>query len=413
MVFNWFKNKSGEKKNIIEEKDVLNPPQNISDTKEIKVKETQETQETEKSENDIFQEIEEPKNDLSQEIEGMGSQVKDRETKNNNPEIDVNDVRDSDIKSDENKNKKEKKSWIGRMFGGLEKTSSKLTDSISGVFTKRKLDSSAIEDLQDILIMSDMGVETAKKFTNNIAATRFDKEVSDEEIKKALSEEIEVVLAPRVKPLEVKENHTPHIIMMVGVNGSGKTTTIGKLASKYVADGKKVMLGAGDTFRAAAVEQLQVWGQRTGAIVITKEEGADAGALAYEAIERAITEKADVLLLDTAGRLHNKEYLMEELKKINRVVTKLVPNAPHDTILVLDGTVGQNAIEQVKHFSDCVAVSGLIMTKLDGSARGGVLVNIANQFDLSIHAIGVGETADDLNAFDARDFARGLTGVKP
>ena len=306
---------------------------------------------------------------------------------------------------------KPKKGWLSRMIGGLEKSSSKLSNSISGVFTKRKLDAEAIEDLQDILIMSDMGVETAKTFTDNIAQNRFDKEVSDEEIKHALAGEIESVLAPLCKPLNVRSDVSPHVILMVGVNGSGKTTTIGKLASKYMAEGHKVMLGAGDTFRAAAVEQLQVWGQRTGAIVVSKDEGADAGALVYEAIERAKAENVDVLLLDTAGRLHNKEHLMEELKKVDRVIKKLMPDAPHDTVLVLDGTVGQNAIEQVRHFSDCVDVSGLIMTKLDGSARGGVLVNVSNMFNLSVHAIGVGETADDLNAFVAKDFANGIMGI--
>ena len=318
------------------------------------------------------------------------------------------------VKSELTKTKDDaKKSWLNRMVGGLEKSSSKISDSISGVFTKRKLDAKAIDALQDILIMSDMGVATAQTFTDNISSTRFDKEVSDAEIKEAIVEEIEKVLSPLCKPLEINEINSPHIILMVGVNGAGKTTTIGKLASKYIADGKKVMLGAGDTFRAAAVEQLQVWGKRVGAHVISKPEGADAGALVYEAIECAKAEKADVLLIDTAGRLHNKEYLMEALKKIDRVVKKLVPDAPHDTVLVLDGTVGQNALEQVKHFSDCVPITGIIMTKLDGSAKGGTLVNIASQFSVNIHAIGVGETANDLNAFMAKDFARGIMGVSP
>ena len=318
------------------------------------------------------------------------------------------------VKSEPTKTKADtKKNWLNRMVGGLEKSSSKISDSISGVFTKRKLDAKAIDALQDILIMSDMGVTIAQTFTDNISSTRFDKEVSDEEIKEAIVEEIEKVLSPLCKPLEINEKNSPHIILMVGVNGAGKTTTIGKLASKYIAEGKKVMLGAGDTFRAAAVEQLQVWGKRVGADVISKPEGADAGALVYEAIECAKAEKADVLLIDTAGRLHNKAHLMEALKKIDRVIKKLVPDAPHDTVLILDGTVGQNALEQVKHFSDCVPISGIIMTKLDGSAKGGTLVNIASQFSFNIHAIGVGETADDLNAFRAKDFATGIMGVSP
>ena len=329
-------------------------------------------------------------------------------------DIAVNNTENAIVKSEPAKTKADtKKNWLNRMVGGLEKSSSKISDSISGVFTKRKLDAKAIDALQDILIMSDMGVATAQTFTDNISSTRFDKEVSDEEIKEAIVEEIEKVLSPLCKPLEINEKNSPHIILMVGVNGAGKTTTIGKLASKYIADGKKVMLGAGDTFRAAAVEQLQVWGKRVGADVISKPEGTDAGALVYEAIERAKAEKADVLLIDTAGRLHNKDYLMEALKKIDRVIKKLVPDAPHDTVLILDGTVGQNALEQVKHFSDCVPITGIIMTKLDGSAKGGTLVNIASQFSVNIHAVGVGETADDLNAFMAKDFAMGIMGVSP
>ncbi|MGB1360974.1 MAG: signal recognition particle-docking protein FtsY [Alphaproteobacteria bacterium] len=304
---------------------------------------------------------------------------------------------------------KKKGGFFGKLFSGLSKSSSKISENISGVFTKRKLDAEAIQDLEDILIQSDMGVELSQKMASNFAKTRFDKEISDDEVKQALAQEIQTVLEPVCKPLEIKKS--PHVILMVGVNGSGKTTTIAKLAQQYVDDGKKVILGAGDTFRAAAVEQLKVWGERIGCDVISKDEGADAGSLAYETVEKGVNENADVIIIDTAGRLHNKQDLMDELKKMHRVIGKVIPDAPHDVILVLDATVGQNAIEQVNHFKEAVDISGIIMTKLDGSAKGGVLVNIANTFDMPIYAVGVGETADDLNSFSSEDFAKSLMGI--
>lgn len=303
-----------------------------------------------------------------------------------------------------------KSTWASRLFSGLSKSSTKIGDSIAGVFTKRKLDATAIQDLTDILIMADMGVDCAERFANNIAKNRYDKDVSDMDIKMAIADEIQHVLEPVCIPLDITR-HSPHIVMVVGVNGSGKTTTIGKLAKQYTDMGKSVLLGAGDTFRAAAVEQLRVWAERAGADIVFKDEGADAGALAYETIAKGISDNADVIILDTAGRLHNKQHLMDELQKVERVIQKLVPHAPHDTILVLDGTVGQNAVEQVKHFKECVAVSGIIMTKLDGSAKGGVLVHIADIYKVPIHAIGVGESLDDLNACDAQDFAHALLGI--
>ncbi len=300
--------------------------------------------------------------------------------------------------------------WAVRLFAGLHKSSSKIGDSISGVFTKRKLDADAVQDLSDILIMSDMGVALSERFSHNIAATRFDKNISDMDIKVALAEQIESVLRPVCVPLTLGDSR-PHIIMVVGVNGSGKTTTIGKLAHRYTQMGKSVLLGAGDTFRAAAVEQLRVWADRAGADIVYKHEGADAGALAYETISKGLDNAVDVILLDTAGRLHNKQHLMDELQKVQRVIKKRLPDAPHDTVIVLDGTVGQNALDQVAHFKDCVAVSGIIMTKLDGTAKGGVLVHIADSYKLPIHAIGVGETIDDLNAFEPMDFANALMGI--
>ena len=303
------------------------------------------------------------------------------------------------------------KSWTVRLFTGLTKSSSKISDNISGVFTKRKLDNEALQDLSDILIMSDMGVSLSERFSQNIAKTRFNKNVSDVEIKTAVADQVQAVLDPVCIPLKLGDNK-PHVIMVVGVNGSGKTTTIGKLAKRYMDMGKSVLLGAGDTFRAAAVEQLQVWANRSGADIVCKDAGADAGALAYETISKGLNDNTDVILLDTAGRLHNKQHLMDELQKVQRVIQKLIPDAPHDTVIVLDGTVGQNAIEQIQHFKECVAVSGIIMTKLDGTAKGGVLVQIADTYKIPIHAVGVGETIDDLNAFAADTFAYALMGLQ-
>lgn len=302
-------------------------------------------------------------------------------------------------------------SWFQRLKDGLKKTSSRLATGVSDIFTKRKLDDEALEELEDLLVMADLGPTTAAKLSAAIAKERFDKEVDGDEIRAALADEIATLLHPVAKPLIISQEHKPHIVLVVGVNGSGKTTTIGKLASNFQAEGKKVMMAAGDTFRAAAIEQLKVWGERSGSTVISKAHGSDAASLAYEAIEQAQEQKADVLLIDTAGRLHNKGDLMEELKKILRVIRKLDETAPHDVLLVLDATTGQNALNQVSVFGDMVDVSGLVLTKLDGTAKGGVLVALAEKFGLPVHAIGVGEQVGDLRAFDANDFAKGLMGL--
>ena len=306
----------------------------------------------------------------------------------------------------------EKKSggWLSRLVDGLSKSSNTIVSGIADVITKRKLDDETLQDLEDILIMSDIGPKASARFVANISKDRFEKEVTDEEIRTALSHEIATVLTPVARPLTLTDN-TPHVILVVGVNGSGKTTTIGKLAQKFSDDGKSVMLAAGDTFRAAAVEQLQVWGERTNSPVVTKDEGSDAAALAYEAIEKAKSDGVDVLIIDTAGRLHNKDNLMSELEKIVRVIKKHDANYPHDTVMVLDATIGQNTVNQVQIFAEKVGVTGLIVTKLDGTAKGGVLIQLADEFQLPVHAIGVGEGVDDLQPFEPDQYAGSLMGT--
>jgi len=301
--------------------------------------------------------------------------------------------------------------WLGRLRKGLGRSSSRLAGGIADLFTKRRLDDAAIEELEELLIGADLGVAAAARLTANFARTRFGKEVNPDEVKGALAEAIAEVLAPVARPLAIDGTRKPHVVLVCGVNGSGKTTTIAKLARRLRDQGKVVYLAAADTFRAAAVEQLQVWGERTGCPVISAAPGADAAGLAYGALERARAEGADVLLIDTAGRLHNKQTLMAELQKIVRVVRKLDPAAPHDCLLVMDATVGQNAHSQVETFRDMVEVSGLVVTKLDGSARGGVVVGLAERFGLPIHAIGVGEGMDDLRPFEAAAFGRALMGL--
>ena len=304
-----------------------------------------------------------------------------------------------------------KRGWLSRLKDGLSRSSSALTQGINDLFTKRKLDDAAIEELEELLITSDLGVATAARLTQSIAASRFDQEVSSEEIRSALAEEIAIILDPVALPLEPDSNHAPHVIIVCGVNGVGKTTTIGKLAQTYSQEGKKVVLAAGDTFRAAAIEQLKVWGERTNCPVIASELGKDAASLAYDALEQAKSMNADVLLIDTAGRLQNKKELMAELEKIIRVVKKLDAGAPHSCLLVLDATTGQNAHSQVEIFSEMVDVTGLIVTKLDGSSKGGVVVSLAEKFGLPVHAIGVGEQAEDMRPFKAQDFAKSLMGL--
>ncbi len=302
--------------------------------------------------------------------------------------------------------------WFGRLKAGLTRSSAKLGEGITGIFAGRKLDDAALEELEELLISADLGVATAAKLTAHLAETRFDREVAPEEVRRALAEDIARILEPVAAPLVVEAARKPHVVLVVGVNGSGKTTTIAKLASLYKAQGLKVLLAAGDTFRAAAIDQLKVWGERSGCAVVAKAPGADAAGLAYEALETARREACDLLLIDTAGRLHNKADLMAELQKIMRVLKKLDGSAPHDTLLVLDATTGQNAHAQVETFKALAGVTGLALTKLDGSARGGVLVALAEKFALPVHAVGVGEGLDDLRPFEARDFAYSLMGLE-
>jgi len=304
-----------------------------------------------------------------------------------------------------------KRSWWKRLTEGLSRTSSTIGAGITGIFTKRKLDAQTLEELEDVLVQADLGVAAAMRITESIGEGRFDKEIAPEEVKRILADEVEKALAPVAKPLEIDTTHKPFVILMVGVNGAGKTTTIGKLASKFAADGKSVMLAAGDTFRAAAIEQLKVWGERTGAPVLAREQGADAAGLAYDALTQAKANGHDVLLVDTAGRLQNKTVLMAELEKIIRVMRKIDATAPHAVLLVLDATVGQNALSQVEIFGKAAGVTGLVMTKLDGTARGGILVALADKFALPVHYIGVGEGVDDLEPFEARDFAQAIAGI--
>lgn len=302
--------------------------------------------------------------------------------------------------------------WFGRLKAGLQRSSEKITGGITDLFTKRKLDAAALQDLEELLIQGDLGVATAMRLAGSLKKTRFDQEVTPEEVKTALAEEVALVLEPVARPLEIDETRKPHVILVCGVNGSGKTTTIGKMARQYRSQGRSVLLAAGDTFRAAAVEQLQIWGERSDCRVIARDTGADAAGLAFDALKEAQAEQADVLMIDTAGRLQNRKDLMEELCKVVRVVRKIDDTAPHTVLLVMDATIGQNAHSQVETFKEMVDVSGLVMTKLDGSAKGGVVVALAEKFGLPVHAVGVGEAIDDLRPFEAKAFARSLMGLE-
>ncbi len=306
----------------------------------------------------------------------------------------------------------EKRGWLQRLKRGLARSSSSLRERITGVLRRRRLDAEALEELEEALIMADLGVETAAELIAELSRERFGREVEDREIRETLAAAIARILEPVAKPLPVRPEARPQVIVVAGVNGVGKTTTIGKLAHRMRAEGRRVMLAACDTFRAAAVEQLRIWGERSGVPVVTGRPGADAAGLAYEALERARREGREVLLIDTAGRLHNKQALMDELAKIVRVLEKLDPGAPHDVLLVLDATTGQNAHNQVETFRAMVEVTGLIVTKLDGTARGGVVVALARRFGLPVHAVGVGETAEDLQPFEPMAFARALLGLE-
>ncbi|MFA5040507.1 MAG: signal recognition particle-docking protein FtsY [Bdellovibrionales bacterium] len=305
---------------------------------------------------------------------------------------------------------RENSGWFSRLRSELRCSSTKLADGISSLVTKGKLDADRLQELEELLICADLGPETAARLVAKFGKTRFGKDVADSEVKQALASEIEEILRPVARPLEIDLSHKPFVILVVGVNGTGKTTTIGKFAQTYVEDGMKVTLAAGDTFRAAAISQLQIWGERVGAPVIAGEQGGDAAALAYRALEEARKNGSDILLIDTAGRLHNKNDLMQELAKVVRVIKKLDASAPHATILTLDATTGQNAHAQVEAFKEMTNVTGLVVTKLDGSAKGGVLVALADKFKLPLYAIGIGEQADDLQPFLAEDFAKALVG---
>ncbi len=304
----------------------------------------------------------------------------------------------------------QKQSWWQRLSGGLKRTSSSIGGAISDLVSKRKLDGAMIDELEEMLIRADLGVDVAAKIAAAIGEGRYDKAVTPDEGKGILAAEVEKVLAPVAKPLVIRDAK-PFVVLVAGVNGSGKTTTIGKLAARFRAEGRKVMLAAGDTFRAAAIDQLKIWGDRTGAPVVARAPGSDAASLAFEALTAAKEQGADVLLIDTAGRLQNKAALMDELEKIVRVMKKVDATAPHAVLLVLDATVGQNALSQVEVFQKIAGVTGLVMTKLDGTARGGILVAIAAKFGLPVHFIGIGESVDDLAPFTARDFARAVAGL--
>jgi fused signal recognition particle receptor len=302
-------------------------------------------------------------------------------------------------------------SWFERLRKGLSRSSQQLGDSIGGIFTRRKLDEGTLQDLEDVLIQADLGMETAIRITDSLSATRYGKDISTDEVRFIMASEIEKVLGPVAKPLELDLSHKPHVILVVGVNGTGKTTTIGKLAAKLTAGGLNVMLAAGDTFRAAAIEQLHIWGKRTGAPVVSSKLGADAAGLAFDAWKQAKEAGSDVLIIDTAGRLQNRAELMDELAKIVRVLGKNDPEAPHTVLQTLDATTGQNALNQVEIFKNIAGVNGLVMTKLDGTARGGILVAISAKHKLPVYFIGVGEQVDDLEPFAARDFAKAIAGV--
>ena len=305
-----------------------------------------------------------------------------------------------------------KQSWWQRLTGGLKRTSSSIGGAISDLVTKRKLDATTIDDLEEVLIRADLGLDVASRIAKRVGEGRYDKMISADEVKAILADEVEKILGPVAQPLAIDAAHKPFVILVVGVNGSGKTTTIGKLAAKLRAEGRSVMLAAGDTFRAAAIGQLQIWAERSGTRFMGTTQGGDAASLAYDALAAAQRDKLDVLIVDTAGRLQNKTGLMAELDKIVRVLTKLDASAPHAVLLVLDATVGQNALSQVGEFAKTAGVTGLVMTKLDGTARGGILVAVAAKFGLPVHFIGVGEGIDDLAPFAARDFARAIAGLE-
>jgi fused signal recognition particle receptor len=305
-----------------------------------------------------------------------------------------------------------KLSWWRRLSGGLKRTSSSLGTAVADLVTKRKLDRAMLEEIEDVLVRADLGTEVAARISAAVGVGRYDKAITADDVKSVVAAEVEKVLAPVAKPLVIDNTQKPFVILVVGVNGSGKTTTIGKLAAKFASEGRSVMLAAGDTFRAAAIEQLKVWGERTKSPVIAGSQGSDSASLVFDALSEARDQQRDVLLVDTAGRLQNKAELMNELEKVVRIIKKIDASAPHAVLLVLDATVGQNALSQVEAFHRTAGVTGLVMTKLDGTARGGILVALAEKFKLPVHFIGVGETIDDLAPFTAREFAQAIAGIE-
>jgi fused signal recognition particle receptor len=304
-----------------------------------------------------------------------------------------------------------KTGWWSRLKGGLKRSTDRLNEGLKTVFTDRKLNQQMLDQLEELLISSDLGVETASLLVNTLAKNRLDQNITLDEVKNFLANSIGDILSPVAQALTIQPNYKPHVIVVVGVNGSGKTTTIGKFAKQWHDNGLSVIMAAGDTFRAAAVEQLQIWGQRLGIPVIHGPQGGDPASLAFDALCQARKDKADVLLVDTAGRLQNKADLMEELQKILRVLKKVDSTAPHTILLVLDGTTGQNAHNQVKIFQEIINITGLVITKLDGTAKGGVVVSLARKFGLPVHALGTGESEEDLQPFTSTDFARNLLGL--
>jgi len=305
-----------------------------------------------------------------------------------------------------------KRNWLQRLRLGLSRSSTAIARGVADIFTKRKLDATSLDDLEDVLIQADLGLPASSRIRDAVARGRYERGISPDEVKQILADEVERALGPVARPLTIDSDKRPFVILVVGVNGSGKTTTIGKLAAKFRTEGKAVLLAAGDTFRAAAIEQLRVWARRTFSAVVEREQGADAAGLAFDALTKARELNVDVVLMDTAGRLQNRAELMSELEKIIRVMKKVDAGAPHAVLLVLDATVGQNALSQVEIFGRKAGVTGLVMTKLDGTARGGILVAIADKFALPVHFIGVGEGVEDLEPFTAREFADAIAGIE-
>lgn len=310
------------------------------------------------------------------------------------------------------KDPKKKKNLFQKLKTGLFKSSEKISQGVKKIFVNKKLDIQTLNDLEELLIMADLGPSAAEKLTAELANEKFDKNIKPEEVKTFLAKKIEETLVDVAKPLILNNSKTPSVVLVVGVNGTGKTTTIGKLAHQYSSEGKKIMIAACDTFRAAAVEQLQIWAERSNAEFVKSSQGCDSAGLAYEALEKAKSKKIDVLFIDTAGRVQNRTELMEELAKIIRVIRKLDPESPHHCLLTLDATTGQNAVSQVEIFKEIAEISGLIVTKLDGSAKGGILLSLAEKFSLPVHAVGVGEKIEDLQSFEAQEFAKSLMGLE-